>query len=373
MQEKNKLLFCTDSPGFGGAEKSLFRVITFLKHDYEIELVINKAASKELFEFIKTNNLPFQFLKTGNGWADFLSSFFAACKLLLNKSNYRFVIWCHHLDTYRWLQFALAVFRKKFFVIERLIPSKLFDLNNSKLTIPLKKFVCSRSLGNILCAYSQVENYRNFFDANNITVIPNSRNINQIRKVVANYKQTFQPTVALKGICITSIGRLAEQKDPLTIINAVHALKHKYSVSLVLVGDGELMPVLQQQIKKLKMDNVFLIGHDEKPLRWLAYTDIFILNSLYEGLPGALIEAMAAGVPCIATDIPGNRELVIDKETGLLISINNAQALADSISYLIEHPVERKLYAQRAYEHVLNNYDLAIEKEKWLQLFNKNK
>jgi glycosyltransferase involved in cell wall biosynthesis len=45
------------------------------------------------------------------------------------------------------------------------------------------------------------------------------------------------------------------------------------------------------------MDNVYLIGYEETPLRWLAFTDIFILNSLFEGLPGVLIEAMAAGVP----------------------------------------------------------------------------
>jgi glycosyltransferase involved in cell wall biosynthesis len=365
---KKKILFCTDSPGYGGAEKDLITIISYLKEDFDVELLVSKSASFEIKNFIKEQGIIFHYHIVGNRVRDFFLVYFAACTLLLNNRDKLFVIWCHHLDSFRWLQLALAIFKRKYIIVERIFPSSLNDIKKSKLTIPIKKFVCSRSYANVICAYSQVENYRKFFAAKKITVIPNSRNIIEIKKTVLNYKKSFIPEIQLKGIRIVSIGRLTEQKDPLTVINAVNMLKNIYDVTLVLVGDGELMDIINNTINSLKLDNVILIGYDETPLKWLAHADIFILNSTSEGLPGALIEAMAASIPCIATDIPGNRELLINNTTGLSIPINNISALAKAISHLIENSEERKLFAKNGYEHVLKNYDSEIEKEQWFEL-----
>ena len=203
-----------------------------------------------------------------------------------------------------------------------------------------------------------------------MTVIPNSRNILQINEAVLQNSQTFVPSIPLKGIRVLSIGRLTEQKDPLTIVKAVQALKEQCKLSLVLVGDGVLMKELKNIIETEEMDNMFLVGYDPDPLKWLACADIFILNSVSEGLPGALIEAMAAGLPCIATDIPGNRELVINKRTGLLIPVHDQQALMNAISYLVDQPQEAKQFAANGFSHVLNQYDSSVEQSKWLTLFN---
>jgi hypothetical protein len=117
------------------------------------------------------------------------------------------IIWCHHLDSNRWIQLTAAIRKSKFIIVEQLLPSEYKQLSNSKLTIPIKKFVSSRSAKNVICAYSQFDKYCKIFKTNNVEIIPNTRNVKQIQKLVNYFKQTFQVPFELKGICVTYVGR----------------------------------------------------------------------------------------------------------------------------------------------------------------------
>lgn len=342
-----------------------------MKNEFEIMMLVNKDASPQVMQFITSNNFAFTSFPVGNSVSFFFKSLINAFLLVRKNRNALFVIWAHHPDSNRWLQFYLALSRKKYIICERLIPATIEDVKKSRLSRTLKKFATSRSKANVICGYSQKVNYQKYFNVKNILVIPNSRDIKFIRKQVAEYRNlsAWDSDSGTINICI--IGRLTEQKDPITILHAVNSLRDRFSIYLTFVGDGELMPVLLQDIAKAEMKNVFFTGFDSTPLQQLAKSDIFILNSLYEGLPGVLIESMAAGVPCIATDIPGNNELVIHEKTGLLVRIKSPSEIADAIVRLATDKGLCDRLTRNAYEHVLNHYDENMEKVLWQELFNR--
>lgn len=368
---KNKIIWCADSPGWGGSEKDLIRILGYLHDNTRNSLLLNKYCSNEFLTFVKDNNYNYRLISCGNSLKEILLSFYVFCKKFLFRKDVIFIFWCHHLDTFRWQQLFCSLFGKKFGIVERLIPSDNSFLKQSKLTRPLKRIANNNAMWVVLCSFSQQENYQNWFSPKRLLVIPNSRKITDIRLRVAHYKKVFEPPFEVKETCICSIARLEDQKDPLTILDAVYQLKDKQDITLILVGDGTLMQLLQERIELYNLSNVYLIGHDYEPLKWLAYANIFILNSLSEGLPGVLIEAMAAGVACIATDIPGNRELVIHEQTGLLIPIKNAKALAFAIERLIKNRELKDQCSTNAYQHVIENYDDSAEEKKWLDLLEK--
>lgn len=120
---------------------------------------------------------------------------------------------------------------------------------------------------------------------------------------------------------IITCGRLEVQKNHKLLIDAFAEVvkKHPYA-RLKIYGEGSLRNVLQEQINKLGLhDKAFLMGATNDVAKALQTADLFVLSSDYEGMPNALMEAMAAGVPCISTDCPcgGPRELFKDQKEWL--------------------------------------------------------
>jgi glycosyltransferase involved in cell wall biosynthesis len=111
------------------------------------------------------------------------------------------------------------------------------------------------------------------------------------------------------------------------------------------------------------------VGHQTDPIRFLAAADAFVLPSLTEGLPGALVEAMAAGLPCVTTDIPGNRELVRDEETGLLVPPQDPTALARALGRILDDPSLAARVAKAGQALVFKEYDESSERSAWQDLF----
>ena len=112
----------------------------------------------------------------------------------------------------------------------------------------------------------------------------------------------------------------------------------------VLAGDGPERNDLEQRACELGIEmRVRFLGNRQDIPKLLATCDLFVLPSLYEGLPISVLEAMAAGKPIVATDIGGTKEAIINQETGLLVSPGNAQELAGAIKRMLSDP---KLSAQ---------------------------
>ena len=138
---------------------------------------------------------------------------------------------------------------------------------------------------------------------------------------------------------VVTAGRLIEQKNQKILVSAMAQVHKAYpDVKCRIYGEGNLRALLQTQIDELGLQDVVSLEGNVKDIHArLSQCGIFALTSNFEGLSNALIEAMQVGLACITTDYPGARELITDGENGLVVPMNDADALAEAIVKLIEN------------------------------------
>lgn len=138
---------------------------------------------------------------------------------------------------------------------------------------------------------------------------------------------------------IAVVGRLQPQKNPLLAVEAFSKIADEFpEYSLVFYGDEELKEMIKvKSIEYCIQDRVFIFGKTPDIEKRLASSYIFLLSSDYEGLPNALMEAMAVGMPVISTDCPcgGPRYLIQNEQQGFLVPCGDAEAIAVAIKKLI--------------------------------------
>jgi glycosyltransferase involved in cell wall biosynthesis len=133
------------------------------------------------------------------------------------------------------------------------------------------------------------------------------------------------------------VGRLHPKKNQRLLIEALHYLAQKgHPLTVALLGTGPLGPKLEQRAAELGLsDQVLFCGQVTNVFDYLYAADLFVLPSLMEGLSNALLEAMSVGLPCVASDIPGNRAVIQPDSNGLLFASNNAEQLAQAIEKIL--------------------------------------
>jgi len=132
-----------------------------------------------------------------------------------------------------------------------------------------------------------------------------------------------------------TVGRLQAEKDQATLVRAFSELKNQditQNIKLVLIGDGPDKNSLEYLVKELGLSPyvIFLGARNDIP-ELLPQLDVFVLPSKGEGISNTILEAMACGLPVIATNVGGNPELVVEKETGVLVPSNDARKLAEAM------------------------------------------
>jgi glycosyltransferase involved in cell wall biosynthesis len=135
------------------------------------------------------------------------------------------------------------------------------------------------------------------------------------------------------------------QKNQTTLIRAFAQLIKKHpNLQLTILGDGEDRSILEQLIQTLGVSqNVFLSGAVKNVAQELLKADVFVFPSLYEGFPNALCEAMSVGLPVIASNVTGNRDLVVHHENGLLFEAQNVDDLFNQMTQIMDINLRRKL------------------------------
>jgi glycosyltransferase involved in cell wall biosynthesis len=140
------------------------------------------------------------------------------------------------------------------------------------------------------------------------------------------------------GRLVGTVARLAPQKGISCFLRAAAILCPDTSTSFVVAGDGPLREALTREARDLNLtDRVFFLGHREDIPQLLQVLDIFVLPSLTEGFPLSLLEAMAAGLPVVATQVGGTPEIVRHGVTGLLVPPDRPFDLACAVQLLLEH------------------------------------
>jgi glycosyltransferase involved in cell wall biosynthesis len=158
--------------------------------------------------------------------------------------------------------------------------------------------------------------------------------------------------LAPDDLVIGTVGNLTAKKDHATLFDAVATLVPEHPrLRLVLVGTGPLEEDLRARSRALGLDrHVELTGMRDDVLALLPGFDVFTLSSRYEGLPISLLEAMAAGLPCVVTSVGGVPEVVTDLEEGFLVPPGDPSALAAALGKLLTDPSVRSEMGARAAE-----------------------
>ncbi|HOS95475.1 MAG TPA: glycosyltransferase family 4 protein, partial [Armatimonadota bacterium] len=141
--------------------------------------------------------------------------------------------------------------------------------------------------------------------------------------------------IAPDEFCVGYVGRLAPQKAPLDLVRAVAAARQHGQLRFLLVGDGPMRAETERALHAARLtDSTIQLGLRRDIEAVLPACDVFASASLWEGLPRALIEAMAVGVPVAATAVDGVAELIVNRETGLLVPPGDPEALGRAITEL---------------------------------------
>lgn len=147
---------------------------------------------------------------------------------------------------------------------------------------------------------------------------------------------------------IVSAARLEPQKNPLALIDAFARVARERT-HLLIAGDGSLRRACEEATSRRGLEDwIHLLGIRDDVPDLLAAADLFALASDWEGHPLSVMEAMAAGLPVVATGVGGVPELVRDGESGLLVPANDPQALASALKRLIDAPGERRAMGEAA-------------------------
>jgi len=170
---------------------------------------------------------------------------------------------------------------------------------------------------------------------------------------------------------IATVARLHYQKGMSYFLNAIPPILKLFpDACFLVVGDGPEQGKLLQIARNLNiLQNVQFLGNRQDVDDILSILDIFVLASLWEGLPLSLLEAMRAGIPIVATDVDGNRDVIEDGISGLLVPPKNGEALAQAVIKILHTPSLTKNLVEKAKTRLQTDFSLENMLQKTQQIY----
>ncbi|WP_299153933.1 glycosyltransferase family 4 protein [uncultured Christiangramia sp.] len=193
-----------------------------------------------------------------------------------------------------------------------------------------------------------------------IKVIYRGRNIDSFKNINTVHNSRLIEELGLrKKIVLLNVSRLIERKGQLDLINALPLVINQYpTIQLLIAGHGVFQNKLENQIEKLQIKtHVRLLGRRQDIPDLLEISDIFIFPSYFEGLPGALIEAMLSQKIIVCSDIDENKECV-DENSAIFFQLGNSRDMADKINYAINNKKELKQLGRNAREQAIIKFNI---------------
>lgn len=225
----------------------------------------------------------------------------------------------------------------------------------------------------IVCVSSDSANV-----ALNIENIPSQKIVTILNGIdIHKYSKNTQPlTLKEMGInhsctIVGIVARLSAEKDHGTLLHAMSIItKTEKNIALLIIGDGPLRTSLETMAKDLHItQHCFFLGNRKDIPDLLATMDIFVLCSTTEGISLTLLEAMAASLPIVCTNVGGNPEVVLHNSTGFIVPSQNPQALADGILKLVASPQKRREMGEEGLKRVINKFSIADVTRRYEELY----
>jgi glycosyltransferase involved in cell wall biosynthesis len=173
-----------------------------------------------------------------------------------------------------------------------------------------------------------------------------------------NFKETLEIGSNIR--VVVTIAPFKPQKNLQDFIKAASLVASKFKdVVFLIVGDGQQRKKLEALIENLNLKNkIFMLGWRTDIAEILKASDIFVLTSLWEGLPCAIVEAMCCFKPVVANAVDGVKEIIVDNETGFLVEPSNYVKTAEKIACLLNDKIVLKNLGQKAYNSIGQEYDI---------------
>ncbi len=369
-------------PFVGGAEKQAELLgKTLLKNNVDVSLITSLQSGV----VVDCNQDSFPVKRIGlpglGKISDFIFAVTIFVKLLLDRKRVD-IIHVHQALLPSFASVAAAKLLKKPVLIKCSNSGPRFDLDYFAQTVILGKYMAKFLAKNtdIFVAINeevglQLKTWG--VEKKRIVYIPNGVFIEHWKISENELFSQLKVKSENKQINLITVCSLSSKKDLGTLIQALEILKMEIPFKLFMLGKGPLREQLEMQVKNSGLEKyVTFVGKVDSSVvqQYLRDSDIFILPSITEGVSNALLEAMAAGVLCIASDIPGNRKVITHLDNGLLFKVGDIDALSDSIRTLsIDTGISKKtaLSAQKRIQdfeigtisrHYLKVYDDLLKK-----------
>ncbi len=334
----------TSSEWRGGQQQIAYLVGQLLKHGVNTLLICRRGS--QILRHFDSTGLPVEAVKIRNPW-DIL----AAGKIakILKSQGFRIL----HAHSSHALSLGLLV--------KMLLP-KIILIASRRVDFPVRKPLIgslkynNRLVNTIVCVSENVASVlrRCGVEESKITVIHSGIDLNRFspRAQTEDLRQTYK--IPEKAIVVGTVAAMVGHKDYPTLLEAAaRVLRHREDAIFCAAGEGPDRGKLERIHAQLELGNRFLfLGFRENVSQIYKLFDIFVLASRMEGLGTAALEAMASGLPVIATSAGGIAEIIVDNSNGLLVPSNDPDALADAIIKLIDESRLRERLAENAIETV---------------------
>lgn len=350
MNDKTKIAFILGSLSRGGAERVTSHLTSFFL-DREIEPYVITAI-KGIDEYSLADGVKRIILSKRKKINYFALNI--ELKRVLKKENIDVLV---IMDTPTCIYSIPAILNKKIVTIvsERNDPS---HFAGNFLVKVLSRYLMKKANGFVFQTPDAKEFYSKSIKRAG-TVIFNPIDVECLPDVWAGKKEKT----------VVSVGRFSAQKNQKMLIRAfhkIHALHPDYS--LIIYGDGELRKELESLIRELGCDSyVKLPGRVNDITNRIARASVFAFSSNFEGMPNALIEAMAMGLPCLSTDCPcgGPRALIRDGINGFLTPVGNLDEFVKKLDFMLNEPKKMQSISREAIL-VRNELSVISIGQKWL-------
>ena len=189
---------------------------------------------------------------------------------------------------------------------------------------------------------------------------------NGINTDIFERKELSQP---IATVTITFVGRLVYGKGVQDLIFSFPEITKEYKARLLIIGDGSYRPDLERLAQNVDEGNILFLGqkNQREIAEILSTTDIFVNPSYSEGLPTSVLEAGAAGLPIVATDVGGTREIIEDGKSGFLIPPADTRALKEKVCQLVQNRQLREDFGRNIHQFVKENFGWDNITEKWIE------
>lgn len=349
-----RVILMTPSMSKGGAETQLLKIALFLKSNHHNVLIISLKPIDEFKGGIKKSGLEILFLKN---W--FRNPFSNICMLYNAMRRFK-------PDVVIAFMFIAIIFAR---VLKWSTKFKL--ISTIRISVIPKKWYLAFKLTQrfddaiVYNSFASMVNFEKQMLVNSGgVVIHNSISIPEDNNPVDDVKNKH-----FRWVCI---GHFRWNKDYLTLFKAIALLKHiNFTVDVIGNLNGELWP--HKVIEELEIQkHVNILGFKQEAHSYLGHSDAFVLSSFSEGMPNAVLEAMAHAKPIIVTDIDGNRELVGKAQCGLLCEKQNEQDMAANMLKIMNmSAADRLVLGMNGQQYIKTRFSEKKVMEEWMQLIDK--